>query len=63
MTEELLKTVEAMETYGGSFIKALAECVRRADHINRPKLLLAFPEYFKEYHEIAMKEEAKHDHI
>lgn len=55
MTEELSKTVEAMETYGGSFVKALAQCVRRADSINRSKLLLAFPEYFKEYHELANK--------
>lgn len=55
MTDDMEAIVEAMETYGGSFVKSLAECVRRADHVNRARLILAFPEYFKQYTEMAKK--------
>lgn len=43
-------TVENMEKYGGSFVKALAECVRRADPMNYRKLKDTFAEYFQTYH-------------
>ena len=39
-----------MEKYGGSFVKALAECVRRADYVNLLKLKDAFPGEFQSYH-------------
>jgi len=39
-----------MEKYGGSFVKAIAECIRRADPTNLMRLREAFPEYFNEYH-------------
>lgn len=41
--------IEMMEKYGGSFVKALAECYRRADPINARKLENTFREYFDEY--------------
>jgi len=44
-----LKIIENMETYGGSFVKALAECVRRADRDNLRKLTKAFWNYFLDY--------------
>ena len=42
-------TVENMNKYGGSFVKALAECFHHADCINKDKLIKAFPEYWKQY--------------
>jgi len=45
-----LKIADNMEKYGGSFVKALAQCVRKADPINLMKLREAFPHYFNEYH-------------
>jgi len=45
-----LKIADNMEKYGGSFVKALSGCVRRADPSNLIKLRDAFPEYFNQYH-------------
>lgn len=45
--------IEAMERYGGSFVKALAQCLWRADANNYQRLEEAFPEYFKEYRNMA----------
>lgn len=49
MTEQDLKIIEAMETYGGSFVKALAECFRRADPVNFAKLRQTFKDYWLRY--------------
>lgn len=46
---------EAMEKYGGSFVKQLALLLQLADHINYAKLKTAFPEYFEQYREMANK--------
>lgn len=54
-TDQDLKIIEAMETYGGSFVKALAECFRRADHQNFIKLKTTFSEYWQQYTEMAKK--------
>jgi hypothetical protein len=40
-----------MKLFGGSFVKALAECWLRADRGNKTKLEEAFPDYFLEYGE------------
>jgi hypothetical protein len=53
MTEEQEKVIEAMETYGGSFVAALAQAYRRADRTNFAKLQAAFPEYWQQYLEMA----------
>ena len=45
-----LDIAENMKTYGGSFVKALAECILRADPNNLAKLISTFPDYFAEYH-------------
>lgn len=44
-----LMIIENMETYGGSFVKALAECIRRADRNNLYKLCNAFTNYLIDY--------------
>ena len=53
MTDQDMKVVETMEKYGGSFVQALAVCFRRADQFNLAKLKEAFPEYWKQYTEMA----------
>ena len=57
--DRFFETIDAMETYGGSFVKALAECLRRADSINFKRLVDAFPDYLDQYHDIALKLKAQ----
>lgn len=47
------EVIDAMITYGGSFVKQLGLAFRAADSINRAKLHAAFPEYWNEYDELA----------
>jgi hypothetical protein len=54
-------TIEAMSTFGGSFVKALAEAARRADSSNLARIKIAFPEYWSKYEEEGMKLEAHKD--
>ena len=49
MNKTEFKVLENMEKYGGSFVKALAQCFHRADRINFEKLKNAFPEYWEQY--------------
>lgn len=51
--DEKLDMVDAMKRFGGSFVKALAECFILADDLNLAKLEQAFPEYVKQYQEMA----------
>ena len=44
-----LRVVNNMKKYGGSFVKALADCILSADNQNLVKLMNAFPEYINEY--------------
>lgn len=44
-----LEIADNMEKYGGSFVKSLAEPIRRADKQNFTKLVIAFHEYFLDY--------------
>ncbi len=41
--------ITAMETFGGSFAKAIANAFRRADRNNFSRLKTAFPELWEEY--------------
>ena len=50
--------IEAMKNHGGSFVKSLGSCFMRADYSNFNKLCIAFPEYVKQYLEIADKDAA-----
>lgn len=49
MNQHEEKVVEAMEQFGGSFVKALANCFRHADPQNIIKLKTAFPKYWEDY--------------
>jgi hypothetical protein len=52
-TEQDLKVIEAMKQYGGSFVKSLAEAATRADMQNLAKIKAAFPDYWKQYTDMA----------
>lgn len=51
MNDSEFETVEKMEKYGGSFVKALANCCHRADESNFRILKAAFGHIFSEYQE------------
>lgn len=45
----MLFVTDLMDKYAGSFVKALAECYRRADGTNKTILVSTFTNYFLEY--------------
>lgn len=47
--DEIEKILDNMETYGGNFVKALADLYFRADYNNKRILQNAFKEHFEEY--------------
>lgn len=49
MSDQDYWTMEAMEKFGGSFVKSLAAMARRADPINLQKIKTTWPEYWEEY--------------
>ena len=49
MNEQDLNTVENMEKYGGSFVKAIAVLARHADHTNLQKIKNTWSKYWKIY--------------
>jgi hypothetical protein len=50
---------DAMIIYGGSFVQALGRLFRLADPENQRKLKTAFPDYFVEYHQLAMTKQPR----
>ena len=42
-------TLDAMETYGGSFIRALAQAARKADAVNLEKIKVTWPDEWERY--------------
>jgi len=53
MTDEEITVVETMEQYGGSFVKALAQCFWHADPNNFTKLKNTFIDYWNQYKSMA----------
>lgn len=53
MDDDDFAIIECMEKYGGSFVKALAQCFLHADPNNFRKLKGAFNEYWEEYRKMA----------
>ena len=47
--DEVYDMILRMEAYGGGFVIALANAMRKADASNKNRLILAFPDYVKEY--------------
>lgn len=52
-TEEDLQIIEAMETYGGSFVQSLAAAAKAADMYNLAKIKATWAEYWQQYKEMA----------
>lgn len=51
--------VQAMQTFGGSFVQKLAVAYQFADSTNRARLTAAFPEYWARYRELARMKAAR----
>jgi len=49
MKNQDYEILEAMSTYGGSFVKSLAQTARFADSENYAKLKAAFPDIWDSY--------------
>lgn len=56
MNDEEFKVIEAMERFGGSFVKELAELYQFADPDNRRKIRETWSEYWKKYREMAKED-------
>ncbi len=52
-------TVQAMKTYGGGFVQALAVTIERADDENLARIKRTWPEYWAMYEELGAKLAAK----
>jgi len=48
-TDIKYQIMDNMDQYGGSFVKALSQCIRHADNSNLFKLAVTFTDYFKQY--------------
>ncbi len=46
---QMYPILEAMDEFGGSFVKSLAELYRHADRNNQIKLIQVFEDYFLQY--------------
>ena len=55
MTDNDLYTIEAMELYGGSFVRALGGLCRHADPKNFLKIRATWPEYWNDYSKLGQK--------
>lgn len=53
MSNEDLKVVRAMEMYGGSFVKHLAQLALVADPLNFRKIKETWSDYWKKYQKMA----------
>lgn len=49
LNEEEYEVISNMSKYGGSFVKALAECFHHADRNNKHILIKSFPAYWAAY--------------
>lgn len=58
MSETDLNIINAMKKYGGSFVSHLGAAAQHADHKNLEKLKETFPEYWKQYAEMADQKES-----
>lgn len=47
--DERLRVAEAMQTYGGSFVKSLGVALLHADRENTRRVKQTWPEYWQKY--------------
>jgi hypothetical protein len=53
------EVTQAMETFGGSFVRNLAALCHTADPVNLAKIKATWPDYWLEYAEIAAQVKAR----
>ena len=58
MNEQEFEVVDEMNKYGGSFVKALAQCFYLADVNNFKKLKETFSEYWSQYEKSINKDKS-----
>ena len=51
---------QAMQRFGGSFVKLLGQLWQQGDEINRRRLKVAFPDFWREYRTLAERWAAEH---
>ena len=56
--EEKYDVANAMICYGGSFVCYLGQALQHADLDNQEKIKSTWPEYWKQYYEIAQKKKS-----
>jgi hypothetical protein len=56
-------TIKAMRTYGGGFVKKLAEAADQADSNNLARIKKAWPEYWGEYEGMGRSLERSSAHV
>lgn len=59
MEEKDIWTCDAMEKWGGSFVKKLGELARRADSSNLQKIKETWKEYWLEYEKLGKQWQKK----
>ena len=53
------QTIAAMQRWGGSFVQALAQAARRADAENLRRIKTTWPEYWRDYGEMAQRDKTQ----
>lgn len=61
MNDEYYWTIKAMDEYGGSFVKALANLYRHADPINAPRIRTVWSGYWSKYTRIGEQLKQQHE--
>ena len=56
MLDERLGVAEMMMKYGGGFVRALGKALVKADYHNTQRIRTAFPDYWKQYMDMAESE-------
>ena len=51
--------IDAMQRWGGGFVQSLAQAARRADSENLRRIKAAWPEYWRQYAELAQADKAQ----
>lgn len=59
MTDSERETIEAMQKFGGGFVRRLGEAWIHADQENARKLRMAFPQYWDQYAQVAANEKLR----
>ena len=54
LSDNDIRTIEAMTRFGGSFVRHLGEAAKFADSENLNRIKFAFPEYWRRYEQLGI---------